>query len=50
MRLLVIVDCSDDSDADWLSSRVEGIDDANMSPIRRMACRSCGARWVRPGL
>lgn len=24
--------------------------DANMAPIRRMRCRSCGGRWVRPGL
>lgn len=26
------------------------IADANLSPIRRMRCRSCRARWVRPGL
>ena len=24
--------------------------DANMSPIRRMRCRSCGGRSTRPGL
>lgn len=26
------------------------VDDANMSPIRKMRCRSCAATWMRPGL
>lgn len=26
------------------------IADENMSPIRKMRCRACGANWMRPGL
>lgn len=26
------------------------VDDANMSPIRKMRCRDCRATWMRPGL